>query len=267
MPELPEVETLKRQLNEQAVGQKIKQIIIQDNRLFKGISSGDFCKTVTGKTIQQVLRRGKVLVLQLESRLFLILHLRISGWLMLSQKVEPFARVLFKLSNNQILQFCDSRILGEIKLIDDWQKLPIIQAMGPEPLTIKKQEFIALFANKKTKIKPLLMDQNFIAGIGNIYAQEALFCAKLHPGRGAEKISRQELGKLYDCLKKILKKAISCQGSSSDTYRQIDGNQGTYCCFHAVYQRQNKPCLICKTPLQRSVLAGRGTVFCPKCQK
>lgn len=266
MPELPEVETVKRQLERAILSVKVNNVVINDARLIKGISAKMFTERITGCSFGKIIRRGKVLIIQLKKNLFLIIHLRISGWLMLSKTQEQYARVLFKLSNGTFLQFCDQRVLGEIKLVDDYKKLSIIERMGPEPLSVTEDRFIALFTGKKTKIKPLLMDQTFLAGIGNMYAQEALFCAGIHPEKSAVTLRTPTIKKLYQCLKKILTQAIKEKGSSVDTYRQLDGDQGCYKSYLNVYQRKGEPCTRCKKPIVRKAIAGRGTYFCPHCQ-
>ncbi len=267
MPELPEVETIKRQLTREILGKKIKEVIIIKKKLVKEISPQIFKSKVVGKFIKEILRRGKVLIIKLEERLFLIFHLRISGSLILSNCKEDFAGVVFRLADDRLLNFCDARVFGEIRLIDDWQELPFIKAMGPEPLDLNKKQFIKLFEGKKAKVKPLLMEQKFLAGVGNIYAQESLFCAGVHPERRADKIKRGELEKIHHCLVSILKEAIKRKGTSVDTYRQINGNKGKYTPFLKVYQRENRPCLNCKTPIKRELIGGRGTYFCPHCQR
>jgi formamidopyrimidine-DNA glycosylase len=267
MPELPEVETIRLQLKKEIYNKKIKEVIIKDKRLIKDISPQKFKSQLEGKAVKEVLRRGKLLIIKLEEKLFLIIHLRISGWLILSGEVEEFSRVIFKFSDLKLLNFCDQRVLGEIRLIEDWHNLPIIKAMGPEPFELKREDFIKLFEGKKTKIKPLLMDQSFLAGVGNVYAQETLFCAGIHPERRADSLEKEELGKVYKCLLAILKEAITEKGSSVDTYRQINGMPGNYVPFLKVYQREEESCLRCKAPIKRKSVGGRGTYFCPSCQK
>jgi len=267
MPELPEVETIKLQLKKEILNKKIKEVLIKDKRPIKQISSQKFKSQIEGKSIRDILRRGKVLIIKLEDNLFLIIHLRISGWLILGREIEKFARVIFKLLDNRLLNFCDQRVLGEIRLIEDWRNLPQILEMGPEPLELNKDNFIKLFEGKKTKIKPLLMDQTFLAGVGNVYAQESLFCAGVHPERTTHSLNKSQRGKIYDCLIPILKQAINRKGSSVDTYRQINGEEGQYRSLLKVYQREVQPCVRCKMPIKRKVIAGRGTYFCPRCQK
>ena len=267
MPELPEVTTIREQLERSVVSKRIKEVIVKDKRLIKEIPPQKFKSGLKGQTIKEILRRGKVLILKLNERLYLVIHLRISGWLMLSKKKEQHARVIFTLSDKKLLSFCDMRALGEVKLVEDWRQLPIIKAMGPEPFEIKKEKFIELFKNRKAMVKPLLMDQRFLAGIGNIYAQEALFCAGVHPERKASSIKKERLEKLYDCLITILKAAITKKGSSANTYRQINGEQGGYIPLLKVYQREDEHCFRCKTLIKRKVTGARGTYFCPRCQR
>ncbi len=266
MPELPEVETIRRQLEDTLKGKKVIDVVVKDKRIVKGIDASSFKLKVKGNLFQEILRRGKVLIVKLKDKLYLVFHLRISGWIIVSRQEEKFSRVIFKFSDGSFLNFCDSRALGEVRLVNDWQKLPIIKEMGPEPFDLKPGQFLSLFKEKKTKIKPLLMDQKFLAGVGNVYAQEALFCAGIHPERRTDRISEGEYKKLFQCLISILKKAIEKKGSSVDTYRQIDGKEGGFVPFLKVYQREGKPCIKCKTPIKRKMIGGRGTYFCPHCQ-
>ena len=266
MPELPEVETLKIQLEKEIIGLKITGIAIKDKRLIKRVSPNNFKKLLENKTVKEVSRKGKVLILKISKGLFLVAHLRISGWLIISDKEEKFSRVVLKFHNGKLLNFCDQRVLGELKVTDNFYNLPIIKTMGPCPLDLKKEDFFNLFKNKKTKIKPLLMDQKFLAGVGNLYAQESLFLAGVDPERPADKISKEELGKIYRWLTYILRQSIEKKGSSLDNYRQLNGSSGGYVLFLKVYQRKGKPCLKCETEIKRKTVGGRGTYFCPKCQ-
>jgi len=267
MPELPEVTTIVGELNQEVAGKTIKEVIFKDARLLKAIKPQEFAKQVVGQKITQASRRGKVIILKLQSGKFIIIHLRISGWLLLGKEEGKHSRIIFKLSDKRLFNFCDGRVLGELRLVDDWRDLNVVKTMGPEPLELSKQEFIKLFEGKKTKIKPLLMDQHFIAGIGNIYAQEAVFCAGIHPEREANTLKKDELERLYDCTIKALKDGIKHGGTSADSYYRLDGSKGTHVQYLMVYQRDGKPCVKCKKPLIRITTAGRGTVFCPHCQK
>lgn len=267
MPELPEVETIKLQLQKHILNKTIKDVHIIDSRLIKGISPRRFAAQVKEKRIRDVFRRGKVLIIKLDEGLFLTFHLRISGWIMVSAQEEKCARVVFILADKKRMTFCDARALGEIRLAGDWRALPFIQSMGPEPLTLNVEEFIQLCAQRKAKIKPLLMTQTFLAGIGNIYAQEALFCAGIHPERSAYSLTKRELGKLHQCLITVLRCAIEKKGSSISTFRHTDGENGDFASCFKVYQRKDQECSRCQAAIQREIIGGRGTYFCPQCQK
>jgi len=177
------------------------------------------------------------------------------------------SRVVFKFSDGKILDFNDQRLFGELRLLDDWESLKFIQELGPEPLDLTLQEFKVLLDARKTKIKPLLMEQAFIAGLGNIYAAEILFRAKINPARAANSLTEREKDALLRQIKEVLRAAIKSGGSSVDDYVRLSGKKGNYVRYHRVYGRQEKPCFICQTPIKRIVLGGRGTFFCPQCQK
>jgi formamidopyrimidine-DNA glycosylase len=177
------------------------------------------------------------------------------------------SRVGFKLSDGKTLDFNDQRLFAELRLLDDWHNLKFIQGLGPEPFDLTVDKFKEMLTYKKTKIKPLLMDQTFISGIGNLYAAEALFRAKIHPERPAASLSDKEKELLFKEIKETLSEAIKYKGSSVDQYVQLSGDPGDYARYHKVYGREGKPCLVCKTAVKRISLGGRGTYFCPKCQK
>ena len=145
--------------------------------------------------------------------------------------------------------------------------MKFIKELGPEPLDLTSEKFKAMIGSKKTRIKPLLMDQTFISGIGNIYAAEVLFRAKINPTRAANSLTAKEKDLLLGQIKKVLRDAIKSGGSSIDDYVRLSGEKGDYVRHHRVYGRAAQPCFICRTPIKRTVLGGRGTFFCPKCQK
>ena len=165
------------------------------------------------------------------------------------------------------LDFNDQRLFAELRLLSDWRSLKFIQELGPEPFQLSEKEFSDMFSKKKTKIKPLLMDQTFISGIGNLYAAEVLFKAKIHPFRQAASLSKEEKRNLFLAIRGILEKAIKHRGSSIDQYVTLSGRKGDYARFHKVYDREGKPCFVCKTPIKRISQGGRGTYFCGRCQK
>jgi formamidopyrimidine-DNA glycosylase len=206
------------------------------------------------------------LILELSSGRDLAIHLRMTGQLVFPGNGKK-SRVSFKFSDGKMLDYNDRRLLGELRLLNKWQELKFIKELGPEPFAITAGQFKQMLAVKKTKIKPILMDQKFISGVGNLYAAEALFRARIHPARPASKLTNKEKEKLLKEIKDTLQEAIKNKGSSLDQYVQLSGEAGGYVKYHKVYGRQGKPCLVCKASIKRIALAGRGTYFCPKCQK
>jgi len=265
MPELPEVETIKRDLEKIIIGKKITEVCVHHPAVVRQPGIEKFKKGLTGAIVKRVLRRAKVLILELSNGKSLVVHLKMTG-----QLVYPGSglksRVSFHLSNGKILDFNDQRLFGELRVMDDWRTLKFIQGLGPEPFDINPGEFKEMLAKKKTKIKPLLMDQTFISGIGNLYAAETLFRAKIDPERSAQGLSDGEKEKLFQAIKEVLQEAIHCGGSSVDDYVRVSGERGDYSRHHKVYARDGKPCFVCKTLIKRTALGGRGTYFCPKCQ-
>ncbi len=266
MPELPEVETIRRELEEVILNKTITEVKINNSKVIKEPKPKDFAKSLTGVRIRGVSRKGKLLILDLSSGKFLAIHLRMTGQLIYPGDALA-SRVSFRLSNKKWLDFNNSRLLGELRLVDDWKELKFIKQLGVEPFNLSPVRFKDMLASRKSKIKTLLLDQKFISGIGNIYAAEVLFHARIHPERLARSLSSQEQKALLSAIKMVLKKAIRYKGSSVDDYVQVSGDVGEYSRYHQVYSRAKKPCFVCKTPIQRFSLGGRGTYFCPKCQK
>lgn len=267
MPELPEVETIKRELEKAILGKKIIEVCVHNPKVVKEPPIEKFKKGLAGATIKNILRKAKVLILELSNGKSLVIHLKMTGQLVYPGKGEKSARVTFHFSDGETLDFNDQRLFAELRLLEDWRKLKFIQGLGPEPFAITLGQFKEMLAAKKTKIKPLLMDQTFISGIGNLYAAEALFRAKIDPQRSAQGLSDKEKELLYKEIKKTLEEAIEHKGSSVDQYVQLSGKPGDYVKYHKVYAREDKPCFVCKKPIKRIALGGRGTYFCPHCQK
>ncbi len=265
MPELPEVETIKRELEKAITGKKITAVLVRHPLVIKEPSVDKFKKGLTGVIIKKVLRKAKVLILELSSGKSLVIHLKMAGQLVYPGNGRN-SRVSFRLSDGKLLDFNDQRLFGELRLLDDWRSLKFIQGLGPEPFDLTPEEFKARFAAKKTKIKPLLMDQTFISGIGNLYAAEILFRAKIDPQRPAWRLSDKEKEVLFRRTKEVLEEAIRYGGSSVDDYVRLTGKPGGYAAHHKVYGREGKSCFVCKTPIKRITLGSRGTYFCPKCQ-
>jgi formamidopyrimidine-DNA glycosylase len=266
MPELPEVETIKRDLEKIIIGKKITEVLVHNPKVIREPSVRKFKEGLKGVRVNKVLRSAKVLILELSNAKSLAIHLKMTGQLVYPGNGKT-ARVTFWLSNGKSLDFNDQRLFGELRLLDDWRSLKFIQNLGPEPKDLGLSKFKEMLSGKKTKIKPLLMDQKFISGIGNLYAAEILFRAKINPERKAGELLSREKEFLFDSMQDILTEAIHYGGSSVDDYVRLSGEKGKYTKYHKVYGREGKPCPACKTKIIRSVLGGRGTYFCPKCQK
>ena len=230
-----------------------------------------FKKGITNRLIKGIIRRGKLLVIELVSEngksIYLAVHLRMTGQLVYGQ-ADPKARVLFELSDGRFLCYNDQRTLGHLILVEDWTGLRVVKTMGPEPLSeeFRLNDFKEIILKKKAKIKPLLLDQRFIAGIGNIYACEALFLSKIMPDKIACELSEKQIKLLYNNIKKVLAKAIECRGSTFSNYRDGHGQKGTFSDHFYVYGRKGESCYKCKSDIKRITIGGRGTFYCPVCQ-
>jgi len=266
MPELPEVETIRRDLSKKIIAKKIVTVKANKPKVIKEPSFELFKKGLVGEKIKEVKRIAKLLIVKLKEDKFLIIHLRISGWLLYG-KEDPRARVAFELSDGKFLNYMDQRVLGELRLRTDYKDLKFIKTLGPEPFDMSLGDFKKLLEMKNTKIKVLLLDQTLISGIGNIYAQEALFLAKIDPRRPAKSLKKSEAELLYKKIMSVLKEAIKHKGSSVDSYRDLSGDRGGMEKRLKVYSRKGKPCFICKKPIVKIALGGRGTCFCPHCQR
>jgi len=266
MPELPEVETIKRELKLAVLGKKINEVCVHNPKVIREPGIEKFKKGLQGATIKNILRKAKVLILELSNGKSLVIHLKMTGQLVYPGDGKK-ARVSFHLSDGKMLDFNDQRLFADLRLMDDWRNLKFIQGLGPEPFDLDSEQFKEMLDKKKTQIKPLLMDQAFISGVGNLYAAEALFRARISPLRPAHSLTDKEKILLLKEIQDTLKEAIEYKGSSVDQYVQLTGKPGGYVKFHKVYDRQGKPCLVCKTPIKRIAQGGRGTYFCPRCQK
>lgn len=284
MPELPEVETIVRGLEKRVRGRTFLDVWTDSKKLFKNISFEDLRKKIKGKKIKGVGRRGKNILFYLSDDGVLLIHQKISGHLLLGKwskrgkewvargaipldSANRFLRAIFFLSGGPDMALSDLRKFAKIEL---WKRKDLeehLKSLGPEPLELTFKEFKNLFSSKKGKIKQVLTDQSFIAGIGNIYASEILWEARISPLREAEKIKEEELKRLYSAVKKILKKAIKLQGDSFSDFRTVSGEKGRYQDFAKVYQKEGQPCPDCRGKIKRIKQGGRSSFFCPSCQK
>ncbi|MFC1632324.1 bifunctional DNA-formamidopyrimidine glycosylase/DNA-(apurinic or apyrimidinic site) lyase [Candidatus Omnitrophota bacterium] len=269
MPELPEVETIRRDLLKDVKGKKIKKVEVINAKVIKQPTPLEFKRRLKGAVFEDFLRRAKLLAIKLSSGEFLVIHLRMTGQLVYSDQRSPQARVIFVLSNGKYLNFNDQRLFAELRLVGDWKQLQFVRGLGIEPLErgFTLPIFQQMLAGKKTKIKPLLLDQTFVAGIGNLYAQEALFHAGVLPERPSNKLKNREIKKIYQAIQQVLREGIQYRGSSVDNYVNGRGELGNYHLRLKVYDREAEPCIKCRTKIKKIKLGGRGTCFCPRCQK
>ena len=267
MPELPEVETIKNELSPWVVGQSFTEVTILDAKLVCGGSAEEVCRGLIGQRVEGVERRGKYLIFHLANGRSLIIHLRMTGSLLLNpQEVNRYARAVFHLSNGHCFVFNDRRRLGKMWLVDDANT--IICKLGPEPLDKRFTPGVLgqRLSRHHIPIKAALLNQCIVAGIGNMYADEALFAARIHPLRKADDLSREEVRTLHNDIRRILQAAIGSKGASVDTYVRPEGELGMAHFDFKVAHRGGEPCPVCGCVIERVPVQNRGTCFCPRCQ-
>lgn len=273
MPELPEVETIKRDLKKQLIGKKITQIEIRLPRMIRKHSAATEVKQrLEGRIIVEMERRGKFLLCVLDSDDVLVLHLGMTGQLLYSTSPRPFeadkyTHVIFHFDNADRLLFRDIRQFGQVFVISKRQLEERLN-LGPEPLsTLFTEKELKRILRRPTKIKQLLMDQKRIAGIGNIYSDEILYSARIHPLRQASSLTQSDIHRLRTAILDVLKEGIALRGTSVDTYVDASGEKGKMQSRHQVYRKEGASCPRCQTTLQRIKIRGRSSYFCPRCQK
>jgi formamidopyrimidine-DNA glycosylase len=282
MPELPEVETIRRGLSKSLVGQKIVSVNVRVPKLFVG-----FPEMLEGQKILEIERRAKMLIWKLEKS-YIMIHLKMTGQLIYVPKKgemiigghpdkvytldlpHKHTHVIFELENGT-LYFNDLRKFGWIKVLTEPEQIrDAVKEVGPE---YDWPEFTLEYFQKKLEkrktitIKQALLDQTIVAGLGNIYADETLFCAKVLPRRKIISLTNEEYQKFFTCIPEVLDKSLHHGGTSSQHYVQSDGTLGTYLKVANVYKREGQPCKVCGTPIERIKIAGRSSHFCPRCQK
>ena len=269
MPELPEVETIVRDLRRDLIGQKIESVRFLNRTVWRKRAPSQ--KEIVGATVDRVERRGKhILVFHSNGRV-LIVHLKMTGRLTFEQPstaIKKHTHLVINLDSGQ-LRFNDIRRFGYLDLVreTDIGNLGYLAALGPDALVVPRDEFTRLLRSKKRIIKSLLMDQNFLAGMGNIYSDEALFLAGINPRRVSSAISGIRAGRLYDAMIEILKRAIDSRGSSMNDYVDARGQKGSFQIHHLVYGKEGKPCPRCGRKIRRQVIGSRSAHFCPGCQR
>ena len=305
MPELPEVQTIVNDLNKKVRGRRIVRVWFDWPKMLKDPLDQQknkvahkhvtvFEKAIKKKKILGVKRRAKNILIYLSDSLMMLVHLKMTGhllvgrWNVKSEKgkeivipLEPkevvedpynqYIHLIFYLDDGRMLGYSDVRKFGKVLLgtKDQIENLPELKKLGPEPLdkNFKFPEFSKLIKSEKRKIKQVLLDQEVIAGIGNIYSDDILWKAKVYPLRSADKLSNNELRAVWRAMREILTKAVKLRGTSTSDYRDTSGRKGEYTEERLVYQREGEPCRRCGIKIKRIIVGGRSAHFCPKCQK
>lgn len=274
MPELPEVETIICGLRDEICGLKITGVEVREEKIIGFPRASKFESQVPGHCITGIKRRGKYIIIELDSGQYIVIHLRMTGKLLTKEKgcdVDKHTHVIFALSDGRELRFNNIRKFGRVYLVDDsnLHQAGGLNKLGPEPLAedFTVEDFKALLENRRGAIKPLLMKQEFIAGLGNIYTDEALFAAGIAPDRKANTLDESEQEQLYRAIIKTLKAGIKYCGTSVSDYVNSQGEPGSFQEKLQVYQKAGQECPHCGTEISKEKIGGRGTHFCPSCQE
>lgn len=270
MPELPEVETTKNILAPWVEGQRVKEIIVRNSHL--RIPVGSEILRLKGRCIARVMRRAKYLVMELTGGGYLVIHLGMTGYFKILTKECPPGKhdhIDLVLQNGAILRFNDSRRFGSWQYGLTLASIPGFAALGVEPLSadLSVAYLQDKFKNKKTSIKVALMDRRIVVGVGNIYANEALFRAEIHPATPAKGMSQKELDRLIQEIRRVLKTAIAAGGCTIKDFKNPHGRMGYFAHDLYVYGKKGEPCRLCSAPIQKEKLSGRASFFCPNHQK
>jgi formamidopyrimidine-DNA glycosylase len=267
MPELPEVETIKNELLPHVLGRSIKGVDIFWDKMVRPPYITEFKRRVIGKKITGISRRGKYLFFHLEGDGVLVMHMKMTGSLLVNPANGKFSRAIFYLDNGAAVHFWDPRKFGVMWLAEDESTVDAM--LGPEPFdrTFTAAVLARIFKNRTAPVKAVLLDQSVIAGIGNMYADEALFEARIHPLRPAGDLSADELKRLHRAIRHVLRRALDKGGASVRNYIRPDGALGTAHDEFVVAHGVGKGCPGCGGPIERIVVRGRGTYICPRCQR
>ncbi len=282
MPELPEVETVARGLNQRVSGDVIESVWLGEKPEPLKSPAREIAAVLERSLIAKVRRVGKHIVFDLERAPGSgkgkpqphgqwIVHLGMTGRMQLAQPKDELLKhthAVLKLKSGRELRFVDPRRFGRLAVVRlDAKTTTGFAAPGDEPLESQADRFVELFRKRKTPIKSALLNQSLLSGVGNIYADESLFRAGIRPRRRASSLTREQLRALHAALKEVLKEAIALGGSSVSDYVDADGREGFFQFQHRVYGREDEPCVVCETAIKRIVIAGRSSHYCPKCQR
>ena len=254
MPELPEVETVVRSIAPLVTGQRIEAVEVQLPRIFKG-------EVPVGRTVTQVTRHGKFIVFELAPSGYLIIHLGMTGKLRWNAGREKHTHVILTMSGGE-LSFTDARTFGRVEVSETLPERVV--RLGPDALAVMEAEFIERLQSRTGRVKSRLLNQLFVRGLGNIYADEALFRAGIHPG--ARTVSKKRALALHQAVQEVLGEAVEARGSSISDYVDAENQRGSFQDQHRVYGRTGEPCVSCGTPIRRMVITQRSSHYCPKCQ-
>jgi formamidopyrimidine-DNA glycosylase len=272
MPELPEVETVARGLKKNITGLIIARVEVRKTAWVYPRAHA-FKLLLSGAAVVNIHRRGKNILIDLSNDQTLWIHLKMTGHFYFLPKDEPITKhdhVVFHFQNDdRTLRFNDYRRFGRLRIYptDIIMQQKGLANLGPEPLEISAEEFVRLIRARRRMIKLALLDQSLIAGIGNIYADEVLFFANIHPRRLTDSIPPKRLAELHSHIQAVLKKAIKLMGTSVDTYTGLNGRPGRYQKYLMVYSREGQPCFACGRKVVREIIGSRSAHFCPDCQK
>jgi len=276
MPELPEVETIVRGLRTVLPGHTIVSVRLGKTDFIEDPAA--LSELLPGRRIERVERLGKFIQLQLsagsgakhdDGQMNLVIHLGMTGWLGVRRPEDPVAphtHAFFELEDGRELRYTDIRRFGQILLVAGGKIAAFSERLGKEPLEISGSEFHARLAGRRARIKALLLDQSIFRGIGNIYADESLWQARIHPARLAARLNSADLARLRKAIRRILQHAIEDRGSSISNFVDAEGQPGEYQQRHRAYGREGKPCFRCGSKIRRGSVAGRSSYFCPRCQ-
>jgi formamidopyrimidine-DNA glycosylase len=281
MPELPEVETVARGLRSTIVGRRILSVRLGKTDFVDDPAALE--QHLPGRQIEAVDRYGKFMLLRLSpvkgasathsngdaASATLLVHLGMTGQIApnpAAQPCEKHTHARFLLDDDRELRYTDARRFGRLAYLSAARLAEELRVFGADPLEISSEEFVMQVRSRRARIKALLLDQSFLRGVGNIYADESLWRAKLHPGRLGSALKKEEAKKLHRVLREILEKAIILRGSSISDFLDVEGRPGEYQLHHRAYGREGKPCYRCGATIRRAIVAGRSSYFCPKCQ-
>ncbi len=272
MPELPEVEIVARSLRATIIGRTIASVDIHNSdRIFPDRKR--FTSLLTGTTFTDVTRRGKNILIGLSTGYTLWVHLKMTGHFFYVPAAEPLEKhdhVVFHLSDNGYdLRFNDYRRFGRLRVhrTSEIMKQKGLADLGPEPLELSSEEFLSLMKSSRRMVKPALLDQTFLAGLGNIYTDEALYRARIHPRRLTDSLSASKIGELHTHIRDVLRRAIRCMGTSVDTFAGLNGRPGRFQKYLLAYGRAGEPCSRCGRPIRREKIGSRSAHFCAYCQR